>query len=92
MQYRLKDYVFEGQHGGVYSTRSIQMMVSEAKAKAGVKKKGSVHLLRHRYVTRLMESGTDVRFIQERLGHNSITRTMRYTYGCRKTLQKLKVH
>ncbi len=83
---------FEGQHGGVYSTRSIQMMVSEAKAKAGVKKKGSVHLLRHRYATRLMESGTNVRFIQERLGHNSITTTMRFTHGCRKTSQKLKVH
>jgi len=88
--YKPKDYLFEGQNGDAYSTRSIQLIMSDAKLKAKVKKKGSTHMLRHSYATHLMESGTDIRIIQELLGHNSIKTTMRYTHVTKKNLSKIE--
>lgn len=87
--YKPKEYLFEGQDGGCYSSRSVQLILSDAKLKAGVKKKGSTHMLRHSYATHLLESGTDIRFIQELLGHNSITTTLRYTHVSQKSLEKV---
>lgn len=88
--YTPKDYLFEGQNGGVYSIRSVQEIIKKAKDLAGVSKKGGTHMLRHSYATHLMEHGTDIRIIQELLGHNSITTTMRYTHVARKTLQQIE--
>ncbi len=90
VQYKPKGFLFEGQYGGAYSARSIQMILTAAKMKAGIKKKGSIHLLRHSYATHLMEGGTDVRFIQELLGHNSIKTTMRYTHVSKKEIGKIE--
>ena len=77
--FRPKEYLFEGEKGGHYSTRSAQKVLHEAKRKAGIKKIGSIHSLRHSYATHLLEGGTDVRYIQSFLGHNSLNTTMRYT-------------
>ncbi len=88
--YKPKLYLFEGQHGSAYSTRSIQDILKEAKIKAGIHKKGSVHSLRHSYATHLMEGGTDIRFIQELLGHNSIKTTMRYTHVSKKDIGRIE--
>jgi site-specific recombinase XerD len=89
-QYRPKELLFEGRNGGCYSSRSIQLTLNNAKLKAEIKKKGSTHMLRHSYATHLLELGTDIRIIQELLGHNTIRTTMRYTHVSRKSLDKVE--
>ncbi len=79
-EYRPKEYLFEGQFGGKYSTRSAQAVFKNAMRKAGIDKRIGVHGLRHSYATHLLETGTDMRFIQELLGHNSIKTTQIYTH------------
>jgi site-specific recombinase XerD len=84
--FKPKEYLFEGEGGLPYGTRSAQLVLAAAKRKAGIHKKGSIHLLRHSYATHLLECGTDVRYIQSFLGHNSLKTTMLYTH-----VSKLKV-
>ncbi|WP_082886423.1 tyrosine-type recombinase/integrase [Flavisolibacter tropicus] len=79
-QYQPKEYLFEGDDGGPYSTRSAQKVLHAAKKRAGIQKGGSIHSLRHTYATHLLEAGTDIRYIQAFLGHNSLKTTMRYTH------------
>jgi site-specific recombinase XerD len=74
----------------VYNIRSAQIILHEAKAKAGIKKQGGIHILRHSYATHLMETGTDIRIIQELLGHNSIKTTMRYTHVSKKDIGRIE--
>lgn len=89
-QYRPKEWLFEGQGGEQYGYRSLQLVFQQAKNRAGVKIKGGIHSLRHSYATHLMEKGTDIRVIQELLGHNSIKTTMRYTHVSRAQISKIK--
>ena len=87
--YQPKEYLFEGQYGGMYSKRSLQKVFKDALRKAGIQKPVGIHSLRHSYATHLLENGTDIRFIQELLGHRDIKTTLIYTYVSDKSLQKI---
>lgn len=84
-----KEYLFEGQYGGRYSDTSIRNVLHEAKRKAGVSTRGSVHTLRHSFATHLLENGTDLRYIQELLGHESSKTTEIYTHVSTLNLSKI---
>lgn len=88
--YLPKYWLFEGQYGGHYSARSIQAVFKRAMKKAGINKKVGVHGLRHSYATHLLESGADLRFIQELLGHNSITTTQLYTHVSNSSIKNIR--
>ena len=79
-KYKPKVWLFEGMPGEQYSARSIQNIVQAAVKKAGIKKKVSVHTLRHSFATHLLEHGTDLRYIQSLLGHESSKTTEMYTH------------
>lgn len=90
LEYKPKDYLFEGQNGGQYSVRSVQQVFKNAMKKAKINKKVGVHSLRHSYATHLIEQGTDIRFVQELLGHKDIKTTMIYTGLTDQTKRKIK--
>lgn len=79
-EYKPKIYLFEGQGGGEYSTRSIQQIFKEAVKQTKIRKKVTVHSLRHSFASHLLDNGTDIRFIQELLGHRHLSTTQIYTH------------
>lgn len=79
-EYTPKVWLFEGQKGGQYSVRSIQSVFHTACKAANIQKHATVHTLRHSYATHLLEKGTDLRIIQELLGHASTKTTEIYTH------------
>ena len=78
--FKPKEYLFEGEKGGKYSERSVQLILKKALIKANVQSEGSVHTLRHSYATHLIQSGIDIRIVKELLGHENIKTTMIYTH------------
>ena len=89
LDYRPEDYLLEGQYSGQYAKVSVQNIFKTAMRKAGIQKTIGVHGLRHSYATHLLESGADMRFIQELLGHNSIMTTQVYTKVTPRSLSKI---
>ncbi|MCB9798963.1 site-specific integrase [Candidatus Nomurabacteria bacterium] len=81
------DALFQSQRGGKLSTRTLQKIFEDSKAKAQIAKPATFHSLRHSFATHLLENGVDVRYVQELLGHANIRTTQIYT---KVTTTKLK--
>jgi site-specific recombinase XerD len=84
------DYFFASERGGKLTERTAQKVFENAMKKAGIKKEATFHSLRHSFATHLLENGTDVRYVQELLGHANIRTTQIYTKVTNPALRKIK--
>lgn len=90
-QYQPSYWLFEGQQPDSHiSERSVQHIFKHALEAAEINRPVSVHSLRHSFATHLLENGTDLRYIQELLGHQSPRTTQIYTHVSNRTLSKIK--
>lgn len=84
------DFIFNSNRGGKLTVRSFQMIFKRALKKAEIQKDASFHSLRHSFATHLLENGTDVRYVQELLGHANIRTTQVYTQVTNPHLKNIK--
>ncbi|MEO8515271.1 MAG: tyrosine-type recombinase/integrase [Flavobacterium sp.] len=88
--YKPITFLFEGViPGKAYDSRSLQQVLKQNIVKVGITKPVTLHWLRHSYATHLLENGTDLRYIQEILGHSSSKTTEIYTHVSTKSLQNI---
>ena len=83
------DFLFTNGKGGRLTETTIQKVVSQAAERAGIKKNVSPHTLRHSFATHLLENGTDIRYIQELLGHAKLQTTQIYTHVANNNLANI---
>ena len=79
-KFKPRFYLIEGQDGGNYSPRSVQNIFHKAIEISNIQTHATVHTLRHSYATHMIQSGIDIRIVQELLGHASIKTTEIYTH------------
>ena len=89
-QYKPKAYLFEGEPGQPYSDRSVQNILKQTLRTLGIQKRVTVHTLRHSFATHLLENGTDLRYIQSLLGHQSSRTTEIYTHITTRGFDQIK--
>ena len=89
-EYKPKEWLFEGEGGGQYTDSSIYSIFKRALTTAKITKKVSIHSLRHSFATHLLENGTDLRYIQNLLGHSSSKTTEIYTHITTKGFDQIK--
>ncbi len=88
---KTENYLFEGmRRGQPYCETSLRQVFKTAVRRAGIKRYAKLHWLRHSYATHLLESGTNIRYIQEILGHKSSRTTEIYTHVSASSLQKIR--
>jgi len=71
------------------TTRNIQKIIHGVKIRAGLNKKVTPHTLRHSFATHLLENGTDIRVIQQLLGHSSLSTTQLYSHVSNDMIKKV---
>lgn len=84
------DFLFTNKQNNPYSPRTIQLAMQKAKEKSDIQKDVHIHTLRHSFATHLLESGVDIRKIQELLGHADLSTTQIYAQVSNQELKKIK--
>jgi len=84
-----QEFLFTGPKGKL-TDRNLQKLVKKAAEKAEIKKDVHPHTLRHSFATHLLENGTDIRYIQELLGHNDLSTTQLYAHVSSEQIKKIK--
>lgn len=84
------EFVFASDRGGKLTERTAQIIFEKALKKCNIKKPATFHSLRHSFATHLLENGTDVRYVQELLGHANIRTTQIYTKVTNPALKNIK--
>ncbi|MBI2459004.1 MAG: tyrosine-type recombinase/integrase [Parcubacteria group bacterium] len=91
LEYQPLVFLFESHRAGEkLAVRSVQKVVTEAVKSAGVNSNASAHSLRHSFATHLLENGTDIRYIQELLGHSRLETTQIYTKVANNMIKEIK--
>ena len=86
----MDSFVFDSNRGGKLTTTSLQKMFRKSLIMAKIQKPATFHSLRHSFATHLLENGTDVRYVQELLGHSNIRTTQIYTQVTNPNLKNIK--
>ncbi len=88
-KFKPKEYLFEGSDGGKYSSSSLRSILIQGVRRTKIRKRITLHSLRHSYATHLVEKQINLRYIQEALGHKSSKTTEIYTKLSKDQMSKM---